>query len=163
LNEELMELCANVGWKAKLMADGQPIECRVGHAVAFGPNHTTDRKCILHVRGVGVDGWDGTQEGFGEYESEEALRQIFEAFGPFVRATVHHRVQAIADTATHGQSKLENTSYALVTMGSAAAVDSALAEDKVMAGTTALKVTVYSKEQASKSKTAGRMKRVEGE
>eukprot|EP01043_Picozoa_sp_COSAG02_P126966 COSAG02_NODE_64280_length_261_cov_0.580247_1_plen_33_part_01 len=31
----------------------------------------------MHARGIGVDGWDGTTEGFGTYDSVEALRKIF--------------------------------------------------------------------------------------
>ena len=148
---ELMELCANVGWKAHLLADGQQIECRVGHAIrgsAAGMRH------ILHVRGIGQEGWDGTETGPGSFESEDALREIFEAFGPFVEAKVNHRIAY----GKHG--RLENTSYGLVTMGNAEAVETALAEPKIMAGKTRLTVTRYNKERAASS--TGRMKRIEG-
>ena len=30
----------------------------------------------IHVRGIGVDGWDGTHEGKGDYENEAALQEI---------------------------------------------------------------------------------------
>ena len=52
-----------------------------------------------------MEGWDGTEEGRGVYESDEALEEIFEVFGPYVRATIRHRVK-------NGQ----NPSWALVTM-----------------------------------------------
>ena len=66
----------------------------------------------IHVRGIGVEGWDGTEDGVGTYENEDALGQIFAAFGGFVHASIRHR---IAD----GQ----NTSWALVTMADAESVD----------------------------------------
>ena len=50
----------------------------------------------LHVRGIGVLGWDGTPDGKGEYESEEALALLFGHYGGYVQATVRHRI----DTAT---------------------------------------------------------------
>ena len=74
------------------------------------------------------------------YESDEALEEIFEVFGPYVRATIRHRVK-------NGQ----NTSWALVTMGDAESVDRALAAPSVMAGTGKLVLNRYSKKQAAAS------------
>ena len=102
----------------------------------------------LHVRGIGVDGWDGTTEGFGTYESEEALRKIFSEFGEFEQATIRHRI-------TGGQ----NTSWALVTMGDVAAVEKALAAPSVMAGSTRLVLNRFDKKTAAASR--GQMKKVQ--
>ena len=104
----------------------------------------------IHVRGIGVDGWDGTEEGVGRYENEESLEEIFGAFGTFIQATIRHR---IAD----GQ----NTSWALVTMGDLESVDRALAAPAVMAGTNKLVLNRYSKKQAAAS--TGAMARVQKE
>ena len=46
----------------------------------------------IHVGGIGVDGWDGTEEGVGRYENEESLEEIFGAFGSFIQATIRHRI-----------------------------------------------------------------------
>ena len=32
----------------------------------------------VHVRGVGVDGWDGTESGVGTYENEAALKETWQ-------------------------------------------------------------------------------------
>ena len=97
----------------------------------------------LHVRGIGVHGWDGTEEGKGDYESEAALRKIFERFGYFQNAMVRHRVQ-----------DGKNTSWALVTMADEAAVERALAahaKQPVMAGRQELVLTRFSKAQGESS------------
>eukprot|EP01045_Picozoa_sp_COSAG04_P025679 COSAG04_NODE_3415_length_2831_cov_8.177892_2_plen_206_part_00 len=104
----------------------------------------------LHVRGIGVDGWDGTEEGTGSYENEEALEEIFSVFGSFVQATIRHR---IADG--------KNTSWALVTMGDAESVDRALSAPSVMAGTNNLVLNRFSSKQAAAS--TGAMARVQKE
>ena len=77
---------------------------------------------VLHVRGIGVHGWDGTPEGRGTYENEGALRELFKRFGVFRSATIRHRVE-----------DGENTSWALVTMGDEIAVERALSAPTVMA------------------------------
>lgn len=97
----------------------------------------------LHVRGIGVDGWDGAEESIGTYETEDALNQIFSAFGRVLFSKIRHRV-------VDG----ENTSWALVTMGSQAAVEQALAADEVLAGSHPLVVTRFDPEQAAASKGA---------
>ena len=43
---------------------------------------------ILHVSGIGAHGWDGTEEGSGEYESEEALEKIFSLYGEVSRVRI---------------------------------------------------------------------------
>ena len=107
----------------------------------------------LHVRGIGVHGWDGTEEGKGDYESEAALRKIFERFGYFQNAMVRHRVQ-----------DGKNTSWALVTMADEAAVERALAahaKQPVMAGRQELVLTRFSKAQGESS-TGGMKQQVRG-
>ena len=99
----------------------------------------------IHVRNIGVHGWDGSADSEGTYESEDKLREIFSVFGPFVQATVRHRV-------VDGK----NTSWALVTMGDADSVDRALASQP-MAGDTALQLSRFSAKIASTS--TGAMKR----
>ena len=103
----------------------------------------------IHVRGIGVDGWDGTPEGRGAYENEDALEKIFSAFGVFVQATIRHR---IADG--------KNTSWALVEMETTEAVDAALAAKEVMAGSQPLVLTRFSTKTAEAS--TGAMKQVVG-
>ena len=101
----------------------------------------------IHVRGIGVDGWDGSDEGVGKYENETALRHIFENFGRVIEvAKIRHRVQ-----------DGHNTSWALVTMGSTAAVDRALLASEsrgVFAGSQRLVLNKFSQKQASSSKGA---------
>ena len=104
----------------------------------------------MHVRGIGVDGWDGTQHGLGTYESEEALREIFSEFGRFEQATIRHRI-------IDG----ENTSWALVTMGDVEGVEKALAAPSVMAGTSQLVLTRFDKKTAESSR--GKMQKVQAQ
>lgn len=107
----------------------------------------------LHVRGVGVDGWDGTAEGRGTYENADALAKIFEPFGVFLGATIRHRITVDAVT-----SASHNTSWALVTMASKDAVDAVLAAPAVMAGQQKLKITRFNKKTAKNSK--GKMRTI---
>ena len=102
----------------------------------------------IHVRNIGWDGRDGTKDGIGDSESERALREIFQPFGEFWHATVRHRIE-----------KGKNTSWALVTMGTALAVDRVLAAPEVRtpAGTV-LKVTKFDNKQAVDS--SGGMKAI---
>ena len=96
----------------------------------------------LHVRHIGVQGWDGTEDGVGTYENEEALRALFSPFGEVVTAVIRHRVDKIAQ---------ENTSYALVTMGDEASCERVLAAG-VTAGATSLLITKFDQQTASSSK-----------
>ena len=96
----------------------------------------------LHVRGVGA--------GDGEYESEEALEEIFAEFGEFQQATIRHRVQ-----------EGRNTSWALVTMANTASADRVLeaaASGAIMAGDSPLGVTMHSAQVAEQS--TGHMERM---
>ena len=98
---------------------------------------------ILHVRGIGVDGWDGTPDGKGDYESEAALKALFRPFGDCQQATIRHRI-------TDGA----NTSWALVTLSDASTVDRILkshAEAPLFAGKTKLVLTRFSPTQAKQS------------
>ena len=70
----------------------------------------------IHVRGIGVDGWDGTEAGTGSYENEEALKKIFAEFGEVKAVTIRHRIE-----------DGKNTSWALIELDSAEAVDKAVA------------------------------------
>ena len=74
----------------------------------------------IHVRGIGVDGWDGTEAGTGSYENEEALKKIFAEFGEVKAVTIRHRIE-----------DGKNTSWALIELDSAEAVDKALAAEQV--------------------------------
>jgi Ca2+-binding EF-hand superfamily protein len=88
----------------------------------------------IHVRGLGVDGWDGTPEGTGTYETEAALRSILQPFGTLLQATIRHRIEGpsgkwdpkVTPAAEWPAAGSKNSSWALVTMGSAESVDAAL-------------------------------------
>jgi hypothetical protein len=109
-----------------------------GHAVNNEPVPGSQ----LHVRGVGVHGWDGTAEGKGDFEDEDALTRLFSSFGTCVQSTVRHRIDATAE---------KNTSWAIVTMGSKVAADLAVAADMIMAGTEPLVVNLFSPATAATS------------
>ena len=94
----------------------------------------------IHVRGIGVDGWDGTHEGKGDYENEAALRSIFGEFGSVQQVVVRHRVQG-----------RKNTSWALVAMGDEEAVERVMAAPSVMAGTSPLVLNRFSTTTAATS------------
>lgn len=101
----------------------------------------------LHVRGIGVHGWDGTPEGVGAFESEPALRTVFARFGHMVQATVRHRIDEVSGA---------NTSWALVTMLDKASAERAVEAavvggPGVYAGTQRLVVTRFSKSVADSS------------
>ena len=64
-------------------------------------------RTTLHVRGIG-----GPTQERGKFESVDALRELFQQYGEFIDATVRHRID---------RKTGENTSWALVTMGDAAA------------------------------------------
>ena len=49
-----------------------------GRVAQEGDGLVGEQERMIHVRGVGVEGWDGTEEGTGVYESDEALEEIFE-------------------------------------------------------------------------------------
>lgn len=107
------------------------------------PELQASPSAMLHVRGIGNDGWDGTPDGKGDYENEAALKTLFQPFGDFRQATIRHRIE-------DGQ----NTSWALVTMGNAAAIDAILqshAEAPIFAGNTKLVLNRFSKTQAKLS------------
>jgi hypothetical protein len=97
-------------------------------------------ECHLHVRHIGIGGC----------KSEELLRQVFAPYGHLLVARIRNRRDPDGGA---------DTSWALVTMESAAAAQSAL-EAVVMApdGSTQLKVTAYSSKQAAAS--TGEMKRM---
>jgi hypothetical protein len=73
----------------------------------------------LHVRGVGVEGWDGTPQGHGVYETPSELMALFEPYGGCRHVYVRHRISA--------DSKV-NTSWALVTMETVAGARVAIEE-----------------------------------
>jgi hypothetical protein len=91
-------------------------------------------QCQIHVRKIGVEGWDGTPEGKGKYENEDSLEQIFSQFGCFVQATVRHRVKDGA-----------NSSWALVAMADRESVARALAatEEDLRLGATVLQLSRF--------------------
>ena len=107
--------------------------------------------CMLHVRNIGVYGWDGTEEGRGTFESAEALGRLLSRFGNVVNIEIRHRITE--GTAIDGAD--ENTSWALLTMSTKTACDRAMkAADlgKVLAGAVKLRITRFDMNQASKSK-----------
>ena len=77
----------------------------------------------IHVRGIGVEGWDGTEDGVGREESAAALARIFGEYGEFISAAVRHRVDMAAGA---------NTSWALVRMTDSESVDRVLAAPPVV-------------------------------
>eukprot|EP01047_Picozoa_sp_COSAG01_P031917 COSAG01_NODE_2286_length_7990_cov_5.551895_6_plen_528_part_00 len=108
--------------------------------------HTVGGKCrccckevmrpnTLLVRGIGVDGWDGTATGRGTYENERAIIGIFNRFGHVMRVDIKHQVETTG-----------NLSCALVTMGRAASVLKivrAAESEGIMAGSTRLEVSRF--------------------
>ena len=104
-----------------------------------------DPKTQIHVRGIGVSGWDGTANGVGTFENEAALGAIFSKFGKFLSARIRHRVDMEGG---------QNTSWALVTMVSIECVDKAMNAVSVMAGNSKLELTRFCKKQADSSSGA---------
>ncbi len=110
-------------------------------AVAFNDAPAPQHR--IHVRNIGVDGWDGSEQGIGLYESEEAITKLFADFGQVLSVLVRHRIEAG-----------ENTSWAVVTMASAEEVEAALqahASVGIMAGETVLELNPFDVSQAHAS------------
>jgi hypothetical protein len=103
----------------------------------------------VHVRGIGVDGWDGTADGVGAYENERSLQDIFGLFGEVKAVTIRHRIDEEAK---------QNTSWALVELDTLEAVEQVLVAVQppraLLAGSNVLKVTKFDKEIA-KTSTGG--------
>ena len=55
--------------------------------------HRTVTIVAMCRRGIGAEGWDGSEHGVGRYENEASLREIFEPFGMFLSAAIRHRIQ----------------------------------------------------------------------
>ena len=104
----------NGAWIARNPGLGRQLLQELHAAAQFAESELTARQ--LHVRGIGIDGWDGTTAENGDYENVASMAKIFSPFGVFDHAQIHHRV---VDSA--------NTSWALVTLGDTASVDSVLA------------------------------------
>ena len=99
--------------------------------------------CQVHARGIGVDGWDGTPDGVGQYENLGAMNRIFSPFGEFKQATIRHRIEGD-----------QNTSWALVTMANPQSVDSILRaheEAPIYAGSSRLVLTRFDRKTAKNS------------
>jgi hypothetical protein len=91
----------------------------------------------IHVRGIGVEGWDGTADGTGRYEDVDQLTKVFAEFGEVLDVSIRHRIQDD-----------QNTSWALVHMKTQEEVDA------VMSGAPQLEsftLTEYSSKQAMSS------------
>ena len=120
----------------------------------------------IHVRGIGVHGYDGTAEGVGDYENKSAVKKIFRQFGTVVDVFIRHRTQletsvpdakvaskkswailrdvALSEATEDEQPRSRNTSWAIVTMGSAKEAQAALeTDDPVLAGSTRLVLSKY--------------------
>ena len=106
------------------------------HRSIYSTDIGAGERTTLHVRGIG-----GPTQEPGKFESVDALRELFQQYGEFIDATVRHRI----DSKTG-----ENTSWALVTMGDAAAAARVLASD-VMADQRRLNINPYSQKQAEAS------------
>jgi hypothetical protein len=121
----------------------------------------------LHVRGVGVNGWDGSEQGVGIDENEGALQKIFSSFGSVLNVAIHHRIQMkpvpLAPEGTPYQ--LQNTSWALITMQDSASVDRALSQAEqagvIDSAGNRLVVTRFSEKQDQGSKGGTRQIRSE--
>eukprot|EP01048_Picozoa_sp_COSAG05_P003993 COSAG05_NODE_199_length_14500_cov_458.233456_2_plen_465_part_00 len=87
-------------------------------------NHQLADQYPVHVAGIGVSGWNGSPDGVGRFESDESLRTIFGVYGPVDRIEIRHQISA---------DGLQNTSWALITMGT---------QDSVTAIERAGKITV---------------------
>ncbi len=100
----------------------------------------------IHVRGIGVDGWDGTEEGVGTYENEASLKEIFGLFGTVKAVVLRHRIDKNVNA---------NTSWALVELDTSEAVDAVMAAvappRALLAGSNVMKVTKFSKKIADES------------
>ena len=55
-------------------------------------NKTAADGSQIHVRGIGVHGWDGTEDGRGDFESAAALKKLMSSYGTVIAATIRHRV-----------------------------------------------------------------------
>jgi hypothetical protein len=96
----------------------------------------------VHVRGVGVCGWDGTPQGKGKYEDESQLALVFGQYGQFLQATVRHRIDKVSG---------QNTSWALVTMADKASASAVVAAAPITAGDSQLTCNLFSRAQAESS------------
>jgi hypothetical protein len=96
------------------------------------------KRNILHVRGVGQGEQDAS--GVGPYESEDSLRAVFSVFGPVDAITIRHRMQGG-----------ENTSWALVTMGTNDSAASVLDAPQVKIGKYRLAINAFSRSVAKAS------------
>ena len=115
-------------------------------SMALQHKHSAHSGTQLHVRGIGFHGWDGTDEGRGDYESEAALSEVFSAYGKFHRAEIHHRIE-----------RGKNTSWALVTMSDKDSADrilAAAATAPIMAGSSSVLVTPHREKHAQLSADA---------
>ena len=101
---------------------------------------------LVHVRGIGVDGWDGTDAGVGSFENEASLKEIFGLFGAVKALYIRHRADAEAEA---------NTSWALIELETADEVEAVLAAvvppRALVAGSNILKVVKFDKEIAAGS------------
>jgi hypothetical protein len=93
----------------------------------------------LHVRGIGVHGWDGVVDSPGWFEDESRLKDLFLPYGEVLSVAVRHRIQDGA-----------NTSWALVTMANNASAELVLG-GTVRAGETVLTINPFNKKAAAKS------------
>ena len=122
----------------------------------------------LMVRKIGVHGWDGTEAGYGEFESQERLADLFAPFGTIVRIHVRHRVEnnSIEESAGSdlfpspktssgegGGGKLVNSSYAIVTFATRAEAESVLKAPYpgVFAGDIRLDISPFDRKKARNS------------
>eukprot|EP01050_Picozoa_sp_SAG11_P006779 SAG11_NODE_541_length_8643_cov_21.904963_4_plen_408_part_00 len=108
------------------------IDDLLGHEDSAGDS--ADISQVLHVRGIGREGWDGNPEHNGKYEREDTLREIFSQYGACLIATVQHRIDAKSGN---------NTSWAQVTMGDRESAKRATAASPIVLGASTLEITPY--------------------
>ena len=93
--------------------------------------------CKVHIRGIGKEGWNGTQTSTGLYENEAALRAVLTTFGEvnFVDK-IRHRIDLESEP-------MQNTSYAIVTFLHPSAARSAVEMKALWAGDSKLTFELY--------------------
>lgn len=104
----------------------------------------------VHCRRIGIEGWDGSDEGRGTYESEQGLANLFSSFGQVLHVAIRHRIMDPSAEQERNRGPRANTSWALVTMADADSAERAI-ETGVKAGSTQLQLTRFSKKQATAS------------
>ena len=90
------------------------------------------RRVTLHVKGVGIEGWDGTRTGTGTFEDETVLQGLFAQHGEEVSdVSVKHKIKGD-----------HNKSWAVVAVRGMESAERLLAAD-IVAGSSRLQLTLF--------------------